>query len=211
MSILQAENLTFTYPEDVRDMDLLAASLLNDVNFNIESGSMLHIKGKNGSGKTTLLKLIAGLLLPTSGTIKYNSQSIYQDVFTYQQDICYVGHKLGFDLTLTVFENCYFDLKNSYKAADIDALLKKFDLFYLRDKSCALLSSGFRRRVALLRLLLSNSKIWILDEPFNTLDKEFVALFIRCIRQHIMNSGVVIYTSHYAIDMQGKMCFEYNL
>ena len=86
--MLQVTDLIFDYSDKL---------LLQNVNFSVKPGTVLHIQGKNGVGKTTLLKLLAGLLQPIKGHITGAGQS------------CYVGHQNGVNLSLTPDEHMRFD------------------------------------------------------------------------------------------------------
>ena len=98
--MLQVHSLAFDYQD---------TPLLNAVNFSLASGKLLHLCGGNGTGKTTLLRVLTGFLTPTSGTIYWNNRPIEEDLRSYQHALCYVGHKMGLSLELSVKENCYFD------------------------------------------------------------------------------------------------------
>ena len=75
------------------------------VQFSVSAGHLLHINGCNGAGKTTLLKLLAGLLQPAVGDVRYHGESITKNTAAFQQALCYVGHKSGVSPLLSVREN----------------------------------------------------------------------------------------------------------
>lgn len=202
-------DLNFDYPN--RDLDYHLESLLCDVHFSLVPGSLLHIQGNNGSGKTTLLKLIAGLLLPTRGEIRYQGQSIRLQKSIYQEQICYLGHKTGISPGLTVWENCQFDLKRKQSDAELEALLQQFELWDLKDQSTSLLSAGQKRRIGLIRVLGSNTPLWLLDEPLVALDQPTISLLMAAIQAHIQRNGVVIFTSHQRLPIHSETYQEYCL
>ena len=195
--------------------------LLRGVNFSLNKGVLLHLRGKNGSGKTTLLKLLAGLMRPSHGDIRYGEHSIYDDVARYQKNICYVGHKSGVSQVLTVRENCRFELVSSFsnlplkKASrcglTVDDLMKAFSLDSIEDVACGLLSVGQRRRVGLLRLLMSDASLWLLDEPLVALDEETICILMTYLNQHLSTGGQVILTSHQPLPVQPQHYQEYCL
>ena len=82
------------------------------------------------------------------------------------------------------------------KRAAFEDYLAHLGLIDLGDTLCAQLSLGQRRRVSLLRLGLSDAKLWLLDEPMSALDQASVSLLMGCIARHIENQGAVIMTSH---------------
>lgn len=185
--------------------------LLHDVHLNLKAGQLLHLQGHNGAGKTTLLKLIAGLLHPTHGEIRYQGRLISTDLSGYQQSICYVGHKAGVSQVLTVRENGLFDLQRRQQGIDFDELIERFALTGLEDVSCGLLSMGQRRRVGLLRILMSDAPLWLLDEPLVALDHEAVCILMNCFSEHLEKGGQIILTSHQPIPLSGHDGQEYRL
>lgn len=203
--LFEVDKLQFSY----ESLDFFGDFLLNEITFKVDS--ILQIRGKNGSGKTTLLRILAGILPPISGDIKYNGHSIFNNSYNYKNSICYVGHKLGLNLQLTVFENCYYYLKNSKEKLEIMQLLEIFSLTGLENKLTGLLSTGQKKRLSLLRVLLSDSKLWILDEPFTALDQDFIDLFVKYICDHISQKGIIIYTSHQAVHIDNIAHSEYVL
>lgn len=154
--MLEIHGLGFDYPDK---------QVLNNIEFTLDSGCILHLRGGNGAGKTTLLKLLAGILHPDQGDIRYNGQSITTDIATYQQHICYVGHKNGISQLLTVRENCQFELQRDINSLSFEEMITLFSLQGLEDVTCNLLSVGQRRRVGMLRLLMSNAPLWLLTNP----------------------------------------------
>jgi heme exporter protein A len=199
--MLDIVNLNFDYPEK---------SVLHDIHFSVPAGSLLHLRGGNGAGKTTLIKLLASLLCPTTGDIQYKKISIYQDIMAYRQKICYVGHKTGLSLALTVEENCRFDLHYE-KGKPIDKLLPLFGLQGLEQAICGLLSVGQRRRLGLLRLLMSDAPLWLLDEPLVALDTKAIDIFMEHMDNHLSQGGLVILTSHQQLPMTTRSYQEYCL
>ncbi|STX28388.1 heme exporter ATP-binding protein CcmA [Legionella beliardensis] len=185
--------------------------LLNNVQFAIKPGTLLHLKGGNGAGKTTLLKLLAGLLRPIEGNIYWQGHSIYNNLAQYQQNLCYVGHKLGLSSQLTVKENCLLDLHWQQPVSNLISVLEQFSLHNLADKPCSQLSMGQLRRVALLRLILSKTLLWLLDEPLVALDKSAITELAMSFSQHLACGGFIIMTSHQALPSQFSHCQEYQL
>lgn len=201
--MLQVTNLGFDYSQ---------SPLLKQVDFNVPMGKLLHLRGKNGSGKTTLLKLIAGLFLPSEGGIYFQGKPIEQNKANYHRNLCYIGHKPGINHALTLRENCHFDLQRRRRQSiDWMQLMKALSLTGLEDTLCGRLSAGQRRRVALIRLCLSDAKLWLLDEPFVALDVSAIAILTQMLHQHLSSGGGVIMTSHQPIQLSPEMYLEYVL
>lgn len=132
--------------------------IFSNISFEIERGILL-IKGKNGSGKTTLIKIIAGFEKKSEGEI------IYKDISKFE--ISYLGHKLGLYPELTVYENIkiFSNKKNFMK------LLEYFELVNFLDYRVKHLSRGNIQKVAIVRALTKDAKLYLLDEPFVSLDE----------------------------------------
>lgn len=199
--MLEVTALDFDYPECL---------LLTGVGFTLQPGSVLHVRGANGTGKTTLLKLLAGMMPPMAGKICYQGRSIWDDISAYQQQICYVGHKSGISQSLTVREQCCFDLYAPHQH-DISELLLRFDLAEVADMPCGVISSGQRRRTALLRLLWTKAKLWLLDEPLVALDDHGVSQLLSVLLQHVSSGGSVVLTSHQPLALSASVLQEYAL
>ncbi|MFZ4077805.1 MAG: heme ABC exporter ATP-binding protein CcmA [Legionellaceae bacterium] len=174
--MLDVINLEFDYAE---------IPLLKGVSFSLRPGQLLYVKGDNGKGKTTLLKLLAGLLYPTAGDIRYAGSSC-----------CYVGHKTGVSALLTVREYWALELSHEHNSVSFEEAIARLALEGTEDRLCGVLSAGQRRRVGLLRLLISNAKLWLLDEPFSALDHQTVLNLKGVIESHLTSGGLAVLTSH---------------
>ena len=176
--------------------------LLHEVSFTLNAGQILHIQGPNGSGKTSLLKLLAGLLRADEGVITYSGADIWSNIADYQQNLNYLGHKNGLHPNLTVWEQACENQPINAKEKVMQSL-HDFDLWVVRDKFCATLSAGQKRRLALLRLFLSPAKLWLLDEPLTALDAQGRTCLMTYLQAHIGVQGQIIYTSHQALPWHG--------
>ncbi|EHL31457.1 heme ABC exporter ATP-binding protein CcmA [Legionella drancourtii] len=198
--MLDVLNLNFDYQEQ---------PLLNKVTFHLPAGGLLHLRGANGAGKTTLLKLIAGLYRPAEGDILFFRQNIHQDLAAYQRQLCFVGHKTGINPSLTLRENCFFDLQ--YNGMSIEELIAIFKLERHLDSPSGLLSAGQRRQVGLLRLWMSDAQLWLLDEPLVALDDKALELIMNKINRHRTQGGAVLLTSHQKLPLNPSDYLEYCL
>lgn len=179
-------------------------SLFADIALTLEPGELLHLHGHNGSGKTTLLRTLSGLVLAADGKIEWNGKSIKELDEEYTQHVLYIGHKNAIKDDLTGLENLMFasvmdgypiEARQAWQALD-DIGLRGFE-----DLPTKVLSQGQKRRVALSRLLVSQTKLWILDEPFVALDKAAVAMLQDVIRKHIAQGGMAIITTHQDVEL----------
>jgi heme exporter protein A len=183
--------------------------LFSGLNFGLEAGELLHLHGHNGSGKTTLLRVLCGLLLPSGGEVRWDGRSIRELREDYTAELTYIGHKNGIKGELTGVENlqiaCRLDgvVVSEGQAWDT---LEQMGLRGHEDLPAKTLSQGQRRRVALARLMLSKTRLWILDEPFVALDKMAVGHLQSVIRDQVARGGMVILTTHQEVSLtQGHL------
>ena len=180
--------------------------LFKNLNFKINNKELLVIKGANGSGKTTLLKILSGLLKPISGSIIINKKNINILKDEYFKYFEYIGHENAIKTALTVRENLnfYLKIKRNLATKNFEKAIKIFNLKNLLDIKIENLSAGEKRRISLSRLILSNSKIWFLDEPTNGLDKINTVNFFKILKQHLQLNGLAIVASHDDIKIKNK-------
>lgn len=193
---------------EILDLECVRGDLLlfSGLNFLLEPGELLHVKGANGSGKTTLLRTVCGLSLPESGEIQWGGLLIRKQGDLFRDQLTYIGHQNGVKDDLTVLENLRIAtmLSGDRHSEDrlIDALVQ-IGLGERIDLPAKMLSQGQRRRVSLARLLLSQSKLWILDEPYTALDVAVIAVLQQVIAQHLQSGGMVLLTTHQDVDIEG--------
>src|SRR5208283_2425987 len=151
---------------------------LKDVSLRIESGELVALLGPSGSGKTTLLRIIAGLELPDSGTIRLHEEDATNATAS-QRHVGFVFQHYALFRHLSVFENIAFGLRLRPKAtrpseeqirSRVKELLQLIQLDWLGDRFPNQLSGGQRQRVALARALAVEPRVLLLDEPFGALD-----------------------------------------
>jgi heme exporter protein A len=198
--MLDVSNLSFDYQE---------YPLLNKVNFHLPAKGLLHLRGANGVGKTTLLKLVAGLYCPEEGEILFLGQNIHQNLADYQRQICFLGHKTGINPNLTLRENCFFDLQ--YQGESVDELAAVFNLENHLNLPSGLLSAGQKRQAGLLRLWMSEAKLWLLDEPLVALDDNALESVVAKMNDHRRKGGAILLTSHQSLPLNSSEYEEYHL
>jgi|TARA_Y100000746_G_scaffold225213_1_gene228648 heme exporter protein A len=172
--------------------------LFDELNFSLKSGQIMQLAGPNGAGKTSLLRIVAGFSLPDEGDILYLNQSIKKYYDEYARDLLYIGHKTGVNVQLSALENVthWLAINGYVDTPDLYSLLSKLGLVGLEDVPVRTLSAGQQRRVALVRLWLSEAKLWILDEPFTALDKSGVAFLQQRFTEHLSKGGAILLTTH---------------
>ncbi len=144
---------------------------LEDISFQIKEGEFIAIVGPSGCGKSTLLSIIAGLILPETGTILVNNPD---GTLHYPR----MGYMLQRDHLLewrSVYKNVILGLEinnmmTEERLSYVEQLLLDYDLYKFKDKRPSELSGGMKQRAALIRTLALDPQLLLLDEPFSALD-----------------------------------------
>lgn len=187
--------------------------LFEELSFEVKPGELLHVTGTNGSGKTTLLRILCGLCDAESGDVTWGGRSISEQRDSYNPQLCYVGHQDAVKRDLTVRENLHVAAS---LAGPVDVghntqhAMQQLQLTALADRFCRSLSAGQKRRVALARCLISHASIWILDEPFTSLDREGIETVRAMLQQHLVKKGIAVITSHQSVDLPNTRSLELN-
>ena len=201
---------------EVRNLECVRGDhcLFVGLNFTLQAGGLLHLRGSNGSGKTSLLRTICGLIAPITGEVLWQDENIRSLREEFNSGLTYIGHQGGIKDDLTALENLqlYCRLFGVEVTEDriLDAL-QQIGLGGREDLLIKVLSQGQKRRVALTRLLIHATKLWVLDEPFNALDVDAVNLLRDLITKHLENGGLAVLTTHQLIDFQIGSLHEVNL
>lgn len=174
--------------------------LFSDLSVKVERGSLLAVVGENGSGKTSLLRIFSSLLPPEQGSVLWERQDIHQLKELYSEQLTYIGHLNGIKDDLTPLENLMSAMSlagepcsnNGAKEA-LEAIGLKRPIHQLPSK---VLSQGQKRRVALARLWLSTRPLWLLDEPFTSLDQAATAVVTQRLHTHLQRAGLAVVVTH---------------
>lgn len=177
--------------------------LFTGLDFSLNAGELLQIQGSNGSGKTTLLRILCGLNSSYEGELFWEGVPIDEDRETFLASLLYLGHRVGVNKILTARENLRWSaaLHSPKTDQDIDLALEAVGLAGYADISCRNMSAGQQQRVSLARLLLSPARLWVLDEPFTTLDVRGVKALENLLAAHVAKGGAVLVTTHHQLDV----------
>jgi ABC-type bacteriocin/lantibiotic exporter with double-glycine peptidase domain len=178
----------------------------------IEMGKVNFIIGANGIGKTTLFKIILKLFDLDTGDIKVNDTSIEEiDLESYRQHFLYISQEL-FIMKGTVFENII--LNKSINQEDLIEILKKYNLYSRVNKLGGLdknvssggkeLSGGEKQVIEIIRFLLNDSQIILMDEPQANIDKELKKILADIIEQFNQSGVTFIIISHQEFDFRNE-------
>lgn len=192
MSLISCKNVYLRY-ENI--------SVVEDLNFEVQSGDYLCIVGENGSGKSTLIRSILGLKETASGHLHFGDGLKSKDVgylpqqTTAQKDFPANVYEVVLSGCLNKKGNRLFFSKQHKKLAEEN--MKKLDILHLKNKCYRELSGGQQQRVLLARALCSADKMILLDEPVTGLDPVVTAEFYSLIKKLNKEYGItVIMVSH---------------
>ena len=162
--------------------------------------NIIQIKGKNGSGKTTFLKVILNILEPKSGEIIWRGKNIKKNIFDFYKQTTFIMDNNTSTRELSVEDNINFwrGLSSSkLNNEEIFELLDKLNIKKYYKTKVMYLSSGERKKLELIRLILEQKKLWVLDEPFNHLDDLSIEILNQTFLDHVNNDGMILFASHY--------------
>jgi sulfate transport system ATP-binding protein len=172
---------------------------LDNVDFEVPSGSLTALLGPSGSGKSTLLRAIAGLDLPDTGTITINGRDVTQ-IAPQRRGIGFVFQHYAAFKHLTVRDNVAFGLKIRKRPKaeikeKVDNLLEVVGLSGFQTRYPNQLSGGQRQRMALARALAVDPQVLLLDEPFGALDakvREDLRAWLRRLHDEVHVTTVLV-------------------
>lgn len=176
--MLDLHSIHFSYDE---------VEVLKGISLQLESGKIHGLAGMNGSGKTTLLQVVYGLLKPQNGDIRFKGKPVQMEETVFLEAGNYFYHRLTTKETLHLFSiaNPRFE---------IDRWLEVFSLTgkeFTED-----LSTGMRKKLAILCALAKDKELMLLDEPFNGLDMESVMVMHALLKELRKKGKTILITSH---------------
>lgn len=207
---------------EVRDLvrkfgDFIA---VNNTSFQVHKGEIFGLLGPNGAGKSTTFKMLCGLLPATSGFLSVAGVNLRDARRQARANVGYVAQKFSLYKTLTVKENLEFfggvyGLDRSRLKAQMDAMLRQFDLTAVMDKPAGELPGGYKQRLSMAVGLIHQPHILFLDEPTSGIDPVARRTFWRQITAFAAAGTTIIITTHFMeeaeycdrimIQDQGKM------
>ncbi len=202
---VEVQDLTKSYRKGVRALDGLSLSL---------SGGMIGLLGANGAGKTTLIRILAGIIRPTSGSVRVGGRDLAgaADRMAVKRLLGYLPQHLDIypDLSAREFLDYIGLLKGidsrSNRARQIDLLLEQVGLAEVADRRTGGYSGGMKRRVGIAQALLGEPQIIIVDEPTSGLDPEERMRF-RMLLANLGGDRTIILSTH-IIDDVAQTCSQ---
>lgn len=169
--------------------------VLDGLDLEINSGGIFAILGPNGSGKTTLIKSILGMVIPNSGDIKIDNESVLKK-WDYRNQINYLPQIANFPANLTVKELIAMVKNLRPKEANDRDLIELFSLESFLDKKLGNLSGGTKQKVNIILTFMFDSELIILDEPTTGLDPISLIHLKEIIQKEKSKGKTILITTH---------------
>lgn len=184
--MLEAQNIGFSYG---------TGTLFSDVGLEVSPSRLFRIHGRNGAGKSTLLKILAGILKPSTGSLRFQGPES-KHLISYLPP----GNN-GLMLPLTATDNLLFWQSMTTRTPNRDQALAILASWGIPAKIATTIpvsaySTGMRRKVGLARVMSSNTRIWLLDEPCASLDQSSIQILTSSLTAHLNSGGAAVVISH---------------
>lgn len=187
-SVISVENVKKKFGKEL---------ILQDINLEVERGKIYGIIGRNGSGKSVLFKLICGLLIPDSGTIRVFNEEISKGNFP--RDIGILLDSTGFMPYYSAFDNLKVisSINGLVSNKEIKECIRCVGLDSEDKKKVKKYSVGMRQRLGIAQAIMERPKLLLLDEPMNGLDEEGVSEIRALLLKMNQEKGItIVMTSH---------------
>ncbi len=171
--------------------------VLREINLEMTAGRLALLGGSNGAGKTTLLRVLATRLRPSRGRGRVFGFDLVTGAHEVRRRVAFLSVFGGSYPTLTAAENLMLAARlYGLRGAEVTGLLATVGLEAVADKLVRTFSSGMKKRLALARLLLADVPLWLLDEPYASLDEDGKALIDRLLIEARAAGRSVLLASH---------------
>lgn len=192
-SVIQARGLTRRFG---------ALTAVNRLDIDIHRSEVFGFLGPNGAGKSTLIRMLVGLMSPTEGTAQVLGNDIPKDSDKLRSQIGYMTQKFSLYEDLSVGENLDFaaqiyGLSGETKKTRINEVLEDFDLAEMCDKRPAVMSGGWKQRLALATSMIHKPEILFLDEPTSGVDPSSRRLFWKKLFELAARGTTILVSTHY--------------
>lgn len=187
MNAIEIKNLTVAYGENIA---------LEDLNLNIEVGSLMALVGPNGAGKSTLIKTILKFLKQITGEIKINAKTL-----------AYVPQRnsVDWDFPTTLFDvvemGCYgrvglFKRVSKEEKQKVLKAIEQVGMLEFKDRQISELSGGQQQRAFIARALVQEADIYLMDEPFQGVDSTTEKSIVEILKQLKAEGKTIIVVHH---------------
>ncbi len=183
---------------------------LRDVSLEVRAGDFFALLGANGAGKTTIIGILTGLVNKTSGAVSVFNYHLETDAHLARQSIGVVPQEFNLNMfekvqEIIVTQAGYFGIERRQALKDSEVLLRKLGLWEKRFDASRTLSGGMKRRLMIIRALIHNPKLLILDEPTAGVDVELRHGMWDYLKELNRGGTTILLTTHYLEEVE-QMC-----
>ncbi|MBR0581376.1 ABC transporter ATP-binding protein [Bacillus altitudinis] len=177
------------------------ATVLNNVSYNFERGKIYGLFGRNGSGKTMLLRTLAGLLVPTNGTVTINGEQLHKEIsFPKSVGIIIENMQLLPQYDATTNLNILSKVKKIASPKEIAETIERVGLDPTSNLKVKKFSLGMKQRLNIAQAIFEKPDILLLDEPTNAIDEKGVELVHKILLEEKARGATIIIASHHKED-----------
>ena len=188
---LKVSNISKIYPGCVAN---------DNISLEFESGKIYALLGENGAGKSTLVKILSGVIMPDKGEIFLNKNilKLKSPLDAKKNDIGMVFQHFNLFETLSVFENLILDSneKKENLRENVEFIMKKYNFLINLDVPVLNLSAGQKQKVEIIRCLIRNPKVLIMDEPTSVLTEQETSELFLSLKKFSEEGILIIYITH---------------
>ena len=200
--MIEIESVSKEFKKLINKKDFKTFYADKDISLKAKEGEVLGILGPNGAGKTTLLRMLAGIMEPTSGTIKIDGETYTEDNLDIKKKIAFLSGntKLYKDISpYELLEMCalYYDMPEEKIDKRIKEVAKRFNLEDFLHQRIENLSTGQLQRVNIARCVVHNPKYYIFDEATSGLDIISSKTILDFIKEEREKNKCILYSTHY--------------
>lgn len=185
---------------------------VDNISFSVDEGEIFGLLGPNGAGKTTTIRMLCCLISPTSGSAIIGGYDITdrEGAMNIRRMIGLVPDNVGLYETLSAYDNLEFfgkmyELQDRQRRENIEKYLKLVDLWDKRDRAIGSFSKGMKQKVAIVRALIHDPKVLLMDEPTVNLDPE-AAKGIRDLILRLRKDGRTVLINTHNLDEAQRIC-----
>jgi ABC-2 type transport system ATP-binding protein len=182
-------------------------SILNDVNVSMDKGLIYGFSGSNGCGKSVLFRIIAGLVIPSSGNIQISGKNLHRPKRILPDSIGIMIDAVGLYPYFNAVENLSYlsSINNKISKSDIIKVIKRVGLDPNNKETYGKYSLGMKQRLIIAQVIMEKPDIIIFDEPTNSLDESGVELFREIVSEEKRRGATILISSHNSEDLE-KLC-----
>ena len=179
------------------NLELDKKSILTDINARFTSGKIYGLRGKNGSGKTMLLRILAGLVIPTQGTVRIDEKILHKDI-SFPESVGVLIENPGLLGEFSGLDNLKMiaSIRNVIHEADCKKIMNDLLLDPEDNKKVKKYSLGMRQKLGIAMVLMEDPEIILLDEPLNGLDERSEKIVIEMLLEEKEKGKLIIVASH---------------